>query len=150
MFARAIGDASASEREALISTPGAEGDQPAIPPTFVQGGAHFNPESHLRPRPGVAWIADVKGNGVVGSGKSSGGGLLHAEQSFEYRRPVRPGEVLVASVRLGETWTKEGKRGGRLAFSEQITEYRDDAGALVVLARSVGVRTERAATETES
>lgn len=153
-FARAIGDSSASQLEALTSgtdAAGAESPAPAIPPTFLQGGAHFNPESPLRPRPGAPWIADVGGTDEADSGKGSGGGgMLHAEQSFEYRRPVRPGEVLHVSTRLGETWTKEGKRGGRLTFSEQITEYRDPAGAVVVIARSVGVRTERAATEAES
>jgi hypothetical protein len=44
-------------------------------------------------------------------------------------------------VRPGESWEREGRRGGKLQFSESITEYRDQNGELVVTARSVGVRT---------
>ena len=35
------------------------------------------------------------------------------------------------------------KRGGKLLFSENVTEYRDQNGELVVTARGVGVRTEK-------
>ena len=69
---------------------------------------------------------------------------LHAEQHFEYHRHVQPGDVLRAETRPGKTWEKEGRRAGKLVFSETITEYRDQNGELVVTARSVGVRTERA------
>ena len=51
--------------------------------------------------------------------------------------------MLTAETRAGERWEKEGKRAGKLLFSETITEYRDEAGELVVTARSVGVRTEK-------
>jgi hypothetical protein len=52
--------------------------------------------------------------------------------------------VLRAETRPGKTWEKEGRRAGKLLFSETITEYRDQNDELVVTARSVGVRTERA------
>ena len=48
-----------------------------------------------------------------------------------------------ATTKPGKTWEKEGKRSGKLVFSESITEYRDQKGELVVTARGVGVRTER-------
>ena len=48
-----------------------------------------------------------------------------------------------------ETWEKLGKRGGKLIFSEIITEYRDQNNELVITATMVGVSTERAATSTE-
>jgi acyl-CoA thioesterase FadM len=67
---------------------------------------------------------------------------LHAEQHFEYHRPLRIGDVLTSTTRAGEGWEKEG-RSGKLVFSEAITEYRDAAGELVVTARSVGVLTQR-------
>jgi hypothetical protein len=54
--------------------------------------------------------------------------------------------VLTATTGDGKTWEKEGRRGGKLLFSESITEYRDQNGELVVTARGVGVRTERPAT----
>jgi hypothetical protein len=53
-------------------------------------------------------------------------------------RAVRVGDVLVFTTRAGEEWEKQG-RSGRLRFRERITEYRDEAGELVVTARSVSV-----------
>ena len=50
---------------------------------------------------------------------------------------------LTVSTRSGETWEKQGRRGGKLIFSEQITEYRDADGELVVRARGVSVRPEK-------
>ena len=70
---------------------------------------------------------------------------VHAEQHFEYHRPLGVGDVLSVTTRPGATWEKEGRRAGRLTFAETITEYRNQDGDLVVTARSVGVRTERAA-----
>jgi hypothetical protein len=69
---------------------------------------------------------------------------LHAEQHFEYHRHLWPGDVLRAETRPGDTWEKEGRRAGKLVFSETITEYRDRNDEVVITARSVGVRTERA------
>jgi hypothetical protein len=51
--------------------------------------------------------------------------------------------VLTPTLREGETWTKEGRRGGTMTFAENIVEYRDAAGELVVTARGVGVRTSK-------
>jgi hypothetical protein len=51
---------------------------------------------------------------------------------------------LRVSTRPGGSWTKEGKRGGQLRFSETVTEYRDERGELVVTATSVGIVTEKA------
>ena len=76
-------------------------------------------------------------------GGGGGGGGLHAEQHFTYHRHIRPGDVLTGTVKPGKTWEKEGKRSGKLVFSESITEYRDQHGELVITARGVGVRTER-------
>jgi hypothetical protein len=119
------------------------------PPTFVQASAQFDPDYALRPRMGVPWFGSAKEpTGVSrergsGGGGGGGGGGLHAEQHYEYFRPLRPGEVLTATTSRGKTWEKEGKRAGKLVFSETITDYRDSKGELVVRARGVGVRTER-------
>ena len=51
--------------------------------------------------------------------------------------------MLHAKVSPGKTWEREGRRGGKLTFSETITEYLDQNDELVITARSVGVRTER-------
>ena len=45
----------------------------------------------------------------------------HAEQHFEYHEPVLAGDVLTAQTRPGKTWEREGRRGGKLHFSESIT-----------------------------
>jgi acyl dehydratase len=150
MFARSIGDTNP-----IYYDP----ETAVAPPTFVQASAQFDPDYILRPHPDRPWMgsatepsqtmaaarkaaeeAAARGEKTEGSG---GGGGLHAEQHYEYHRPLRPGDVLSASSHPGESWEKEGRRGGKLLFSEGVTEYRDQNGELVVTARSVGVRTER-------
>jgi hypothetical protein len=128
-FARALGAADPPG-----GLPGA-GD--AAPPTFTIAAAQFDPEYPLRPRPGATWHGSGGGAGLV----TEGAGGLHAEQHFTYHRPIRVGDVLVPSSRPGEAWEKQG-RSGRLRFREQITEFRDEAGELVVTARSVSVQRE--------
>jgi len=128
-FARALGAAE---------PPGglpAEGD--VAPPTFAIASAQFDPEYRLRPRPGAPWHGSGGDAGLV----TEGAGGLHAEQHFTYHRPIRVGDVLVPVTRPGERWEKQG-RSGRLRFREQITEFRDEAGELVVTARSVSVQRE--------
>jgi acyl dehydratase len=167
MFARAIGDhnpvyldeekARASEAGGIIA-----------PPTFVQAAAQFDPNYGLRPRPDMPWFGSGKhpsgamrprrpepaareggaqesaapGGGGRGGGGGGGGGL-HAEQHYEYRRHVRPGDVLTAKSQPGRTWEKESRRAGKLKFRETITEYYDQNGELVIIARGVGMSTER-------
>ncbi len=153
MFARAVGD----ENPIYYDEDYAKGAEPGgiiAPPTFVQASAQFDPDYALRPRIGQPWFGSGKeptgiqrrqssggGGGKRPSGAAAGG--LHAEQHFEYHRQPRPGDVLTAESKPGKTWTKEGRRGGKLHFSESVTEYRDQNGELVVTARGVGVRTER-------
>ena len=136
MFARAIGD----ENPMYFAEEGA-----IAPPTFVIADMHFDPDSPLRPRPGGVWHGSGKHpTSRPASGGGGGGGMaLHAEQTFEIRRPVRVGERLTKTSRPGKSWEREGRRGGKLHFSEMLHEYRDEAGELVVTARQVGVRTER-------
>ena len=145
MFARSVGDPN----------PIYEGGEIA-PPTFVQASAQFDPDYYLRPKAGVPWFGSGKeptgitreSSGGGGDGGGSGGGaaaILHAEQHYEYHRPLRAGDVLTATSMAGKSWEKEGRRAGKLVFSENITEFRDQNGELVVTARGVGVRTERPA-----
>jgi acyl dehydratase len=154
MFARAIGDDNPVYRDADAAAKG-ETEGIVAPPTFVQAGAQFDPTYRLRPQPGVTWF----GSGKLPSGLQrpkpdaapgsdapaprGGGGGLHAEQHYEYHRPLRPGDVLTTKSRAGKTWEKESKRAGKLKFSEQITDYYDQHGQLVITARAVGMTTER-------
>ncbi len=117
------------------------------PPTFAIASAHWNPNHSLR---GVRQIppAPPREERAEASGGGGGGGsltrVLHGEQRFEYHQPLRPGMRLTVTRRPGKTWEKAGKRGGKLRFSEDVSEYRDERGELVVTATSVGVVTEKA------
>jgi acyl dehydratase len=146
MFARSVGDDNPvySDEEAAKKT---EAGGIIAPPTFAQSSAQFDPDYGLRPKVGQPWFGSGKNpSGITrtsGGGGGGGGGGLHAEQHFEYHRPLHPGDVLTATTQPGKTWEKEGKRSGKLVFSESVTEYRDQKGELVITARGVGVRTER-------
>ena len=129
MFARSLG---AADPEGGLPAAG----DPA-PPTVASASAQFDPDYPLRPQPGTPWHGSGADAGLV----KEGAGGLHAEQHFTYHRPVRVGDVLTAVTRPGEEWEKQG-RSGRLLFREQITEFRDEAGELVVTARSVSVQRE--------
>lgn len=138
MFARSIGDPNPIYADAAYAATTEVGAIIA-PPTFVQSSAQFDPEYILRPKIGEPWFGS--GREATGVEVQATGGGLHAEQHYEYHRPLCAGEVLTATVRAGKSWEKEGRRGGTLQFSESIIEYRNPAGELVVTARGVGVRT---------
>ncbi len=145
MFARAVGD----DNQIYHDEDYAKGTEPGsiiAPPTFAQASAQFDPDYVLRPKAdGQGWMGSGKGPSGVKQKSSGGGGGggLHAEQHFEYHRHLKPGDVLSATTKPGKTWEKQGKRSGKLTFSESITEYRDQNGELVITARGIGVRTER-------
>jgi N-terminal half of MaoC dehydratase len=127
-FARALGD------------PAADGDGPlAVPPTFTMANVEFDPDWWLRPQPDQPWFGSGRTPGEPGTGKG-----LHAEQHYVYHRTPLVGETLFARVIPGRTWLKNGRRG-RLDFIEDITEWHDEAGDLVVTERRVRVITERPA-----
>jgi acyl dehydratase len=154
VFARAIGDFNPVYQD-LDQARESEVGGVIAPPTFVQASAQYDRDYPLRPQPGVPWF----GSGGTPSGRApnaesatttkgsanvqSGGTGLHAEQHYEYHRPVRAGEVLTLTLRPGNSWEKQGRRGGLLHFRETIIEYRGEDGELAVTARGVGVRTEQ-------
>jgi len=115
MFARAIGDDNPAYQGAMTGEPA------VAPPTFGWAAAHYDPECRVRPRPGAPW-------------PPFGGSGLHAEQSYTYHRPIRSGDVLTVTERPGRSWVKQRRRGGELHFSEEISEYRDEQGELVLSA----------------
>ena len=149
MFARSVGDANPIYHDEDYAKKTELGGIIA-PPTFAQSSAQFDPDYFLRPKiGGEGWFGSGKeATGAKPSKESSGGGGgaamgLHAEQHFEYHRHLKPGDVLTGTNKPGKTWEKEGKRSGKLVFSETVTEYRDQNGELVITATGVGVRTER-------
>lgn len=148
MFARAIGDPN----QIYSSQEHAEGTEVGgiiAPPTFAQASAQFDEDYFLRPKIGQPWFGSgkdatgIKREKKEGESSGAAAGGLHAEQHFEYHRHPKPGDVLSATVKPGESWEKHSKRAGTLNFSETVTEYRDQAGELVITARGVGVTTEK-------
>ena len=96
MFARSVGDDNPIYSDADYAAETEPGSIIA-PPTFMQASAQFDPDYFLRPKPGQPWI----GSGREATGREStvpgaksnasdkpsgGGGILHAEQHFEYHR----------------------------------------------------------------
>ena len=154
MFARAVGDGNPVYHDADHAK-NTEAGGIIAPPTFAQASAQFDPNYGLRPKiDGDGWFGSGGkpsgakprsggGQGGSGGGGGGGGGGLHAEQRFLYHRQMKPGDVLSATTKPGKTWEKQGRRSGKLVFSESVTEYRDQNGELVVTAIGVGVRTER-------
>ena len=142
MFARSVADPNPIYHDEDYAR-GTEVGAILPPPTFYQSSAQFDPNYFLRPKIGEPWFGSGKTPSGVEPGSGGGGTGLHAEQHFEYHAPVKPGDVLSVESKPGESWEKQGRRGGKLIFRESITEYRNQDGELVVTARSVGVQTEK-------
>ncbi len=148
MFARSVGETNPIYYDDEYAK-GTEVGHVIAPPTFVQSSAQFDPNYFLRPKPDQAWFGSggeptgIKREKKEGEGSGAAAGGLHAEQHYEYHRHPKPGDILRGVEKHGETWEKSGKRGGKLIFTENITEYYDQHGELVVTARGVGVRTEK-------
>jgi acyl dehydratase len=137
MFARAIGDENPVYTD-VGSAAAAEFGGVIAPPTFTMASSQFDPDAVLRPKLTEPWFGSAKE--PTGVAKRESTGRLHAEQHFEYFRPVVAGEVLKATERDGSTWVKESKRGGSLTFEERYIDYTVvDTGELVVTARFVSV-----------
>src|ERR1700761_2650931 len=127
MFAYALGDDNPVYRD--IDYAHGEGFENVLaPPTFAAADVHFDPTSGLRQR---------KRPSGGGGGDGGGGTGLHAEQHYEYHRPMRVGDVLTKKTFPGQTWEREGRRAGKLHFSEMVSEYRDQNGELILTARMV-------------
>lgn len=112
----------------------------AAPLTFVQASAHVDPDYQLRPKADEPWFGSAGGPGTPHPALAN---TLHGEQHFEYHRPLVVGDVLTWEVVDGEQWTRTGRAGGVLEFTERITRFRDATGQPVVTARAVLVRTEK-------
>ncbi|HEY6792081.1 MAG TPA: MaoC family dehydratase N-terminal domain-containing protein [Trebonia sp.] len=73
---------------------------------------------------------------------------MHAEQEYVFHGPPpRAGTTLTATSRIEGVYSKEGRRGGTLTFAVMVTEFRDENGRLVAVARLTGVETAHAPAE---
>jgi acyl dehydratase len=152
LFARAVLDENPAYRDAAARRAVAAGGLLA-PPTFTEVWQQFEPGYPYRPSPKLKWFgsaATAGGPAPVTNDQAGGGTTFHAEQHFEYHRPVRVGDVLRVFSHPGARWTKQGRRGGTLEFSEKIVEFRDRRGDLVVTSRSVAVTAARAVEDVDT
>ncbi len=143
MFARAIGDPNPIYRDrdyaAQQSCAGI-----IAPPTFAEAAIHFDDGFPFRPRIGERWFgsASAAKNGDNPMG-DDGGTHFHASTAFAYHAQLRPGMVLRAETRAGNSWEKTGQRSGHLLFREAITDFHDEADALFLTSTLTVVSTER-------
>lgn len=67
--------------------------------------------------------------------------LLHGEAAWEYVRPIRAGDELTATTRVGEITTREGKRGGTMTLATIETVYVNQRGDRVARRRDTLIET---------
>lgn len=109
-------------------------DHPVAPTTFLVTSTFWQDRARASRQPG--------------GGSSGYERLLHGAQEFVFPGgPPRAGTVLHVQARPGPTYEKTGRRGGVMKFRELVTEYRDDAGALVAEARGTIIETSQAPTQ---
>jgi hypothetical protein len=116
-------------------------------PAYLDGRAPVSPATFLMTTAfwggGITKIMDDLGLDLTR--------LLHGGQEFTFPgAPPRAGTRLVGVMRVDADNTKEGRRGGTMRFVEVVTEYRDEADAVVAEARNTLIETARpptAATE---
>jgi acyl dehydratase len=94
------------------------------PPTFLMAQAHWSEAG----RGGIDLGMDLRR-------------VLHGEQEFEYLAPIHAGDVLTAVGKCEKIFEKEGSRGGTMSFAVLATEYRNQKGELVAIARSTVIET---------
>lgn len=124
---REFARATASTNPAFL-----EREAPVAPPTFLTVTNFWQPEA------GNPWAA----------AELDGKRVLHAEQQYEFfGPPPASGTRLLCTSRIADMYTKQGRKGGELTFVVMITDFTDEAGALVARATMTGVETARAAKE---
>ena len=106
--------------------------QPVSPTTFLMSAAFWQ-------GPEASPLAGVELNWER---------ILHGEQEFVFfGAPPRAGDVLTGQSRIDKVYEKAGKRGGTMAFTEQVTEFRSADNRLVAELRSTTIETSKATTE---
>ncbi len=70
--------------------------------------------------------------------------ILHGEQEFELLKPILVGDVLTGVGKVADLYEKEGGRGGKMTFLVMETEYTNQKGEKVAIARSTLIETGQA------
>lgn len=121
-FARAIKDSNPLYFEPELAKRECGGTP--VPVTFLQTAAFWQ---DAESNPGVGGF-DLRR-------------ILHGEQEFELLKPILVGDVLTGVARVADVYEKEGGRGGRMTFLVMETEYTNQAGEKVAVARSTLIET---------
>jgi acyl dehydratase len=70
--------------------------------------------------------------------------ILHGEQEFEFYKPIYVGDVLTGQARVADLYEKVGGRGGKMTLLVVETEYKNQRGEKVAVARSTLIETGQA------
>jgi hypothetical protein len=116
-FAKAIGETNPVFTDQQAAQAAGHRDLP-VPPTFLFGIELESPDP-------FAWLSDL---GVDLRR------VLHGEQSFTYHSQAVAGDVLTASPRITNVYSK---KGGALEFIEKTSVVTRDSGAVVADLTSV-------------
>ena len=116
-FAKAIGETNPVFTDLEAAKAAGHRDLP-VPPTFLFAIELESPDS-------FAWLADI---GVDLRR------VLHGEQSFTYHSPAVAGDVLTATPRIGNVYSK---KGGTLEFIEKASTVTRENGDVVAELTSV-------------
>ncbi|HMD45776.1 MAG TPA: MaoC family dehydratase N-terminal domain-containing protein [Acidimicrobiales bacterium] len=72
--------------------------------------------------------------------------ILHGEQEFVFPDgPPVAGTELTGRSRIDRVYTKEGRRGGTMTFTEVVTEFTDADGRVVAESRGTSIETSQPA-----
>jgi|TARA_B110000263_G_scaffold75977_1_gene66436 hypothetical protein len=121
------------------------------PLTFIETHQQFDPNYKLRPNPDKQWpgtprkkaekiSSNEKNVKKMSSRKGTG---LHAEQHYEYHSLIYAGDIIRWEKGENKSWQREGKKGGKLIFTENIIHFYNQENVLVVTAKKVTVITEK-------
>ena len=70
--------------------------------------------------------------------------ILHGEQEFELLKPILVGDTLTGVSKVADIIEKEGGRGGKMTMLLMETEYTNQKGEKVAIARSTLIETGQA------
>ncbi|HYA35549.1 MAG TPA: MaoC family dehydratase N-terminal domain-containing protein [Candidatus Binataceae bacterium] len=98
-----------------------------VPVTFLQTAAFWQDDSSS---PGMGGF-DIRR-------------ILHGEQDFELLKPILVGDTLTGVAKVADLYEKEGGRGGKMTFLVVETEYKNQKGEKVAIARSTLIETGQA------
>jgi N-terminal half of MaoC dehydratase len=118
-------------RACFNDSPGDGTESAFAPPTFPQVASNF-------------WEPPGSRRGLTEPFDNAR--VLHGEQKYDYRRPLRAGDVLTGQTRLVDYYRRQGRRGGAMRFAIYETTFVDDGGQLVASARTTVIETARPAT----